>query len=268
MKNKRINKRYLKRNSKNLFKNGYNLINDIYIKTQDFDFQKYLNIPIKDVLKEINNDNNFYLGLELDKNHFKNVKVGDIISDWWTYGKKNKNKMKYLTITTPHIRSEDIIDIEIMYLMSTHYNKIFGYKREKNEECFKFYKIPNSKFYSFEKNRKYRNIKTTYELIKEWIEKNKNSKEYLFYKNLIEKENEYMLTLKEPIMIKSKNESNFFIIVIPFFYEKTYSELFQNLNNLKILNKNDYLEEHIEKYLIKNEENKIFLNQFKNILIR
>ena len=49
--------------------------------------------------------------------------------------------MKYLTITTPHIRSEDIIDIEIMYLMSTHYNKIFGYKREKNEECFKFYKI-------------------------------------------------------------------------------------------------------------------------------
>ena len=58
MKNKRINKRYLKKNSKNLFKNGYNLINDIYIKTLDFDFKKYLNIPIKDVLKEINNDNN------------------------------------------------------------------------------------------------------------------------------------------------------------------------------------------------------------------
>lgn len=274
MKKRRNEKNTLKINTKNLFKNGFNLKNDIFINSYDFidvdnsqkGFKQYLDIPIKDVRNiELENlklyDKEYYNYHIEEKPLYKNIKRINMFSNWWSFGLKNKNKIKYLTITTPYIRDVNNIDLEISSLMHNHYHKIFGYKNDYNID-YQFYKIKDSEYFEFVPNKNYIEVKDTLELIKEWIEKNKNSKEYLFYKKLIIKENEYMLSLKEPIIVKSFYELNCYTLVVPFFYEKTFTYLFENFNSFKNVNNNSYLEEHINHYLIKNEDYKNFHKQF------
>ena len=66
----------------------------------------------------------------------------------------------------------------------TRLPKYFGVKYYEVVEN-KFYKIKNSKYCELLPDKKYGEVITSYDKIKEWIESNKDSKEYLFYKNLV-----------------------------------------------------------------------------------
>lgn len=265
---KRNNRNLLKNNLKRLFEKGYFINENICINTSDFDFKKYLNKQIKDVFEldliDIQEQDPKYVEYHFSDNEvYKNIKRKDLISNWWRYGNKNNKKLKYLTLTTPHLISlnENILDLEIAFLMEKHYHKIFGYGSDFYIES-KFYKIKNSKYYELLPDKKYGEVITSYDKIKIWIENNKESKEYLFYKNLIVQINEKNLLLQEPLIYKSNIEDDYFVLIIPFFYDKTYLELFENFDKIKQIHTTDYLEEHIEKYLLIDNNTKVFFKNF------
>lgn len=265
---KRKDKRLLKRNTKSLIKKGFYINDNIVINSYDLDFKDSINTPIKDVFKneldKLKDIDPEYVKFHLnEKELFNNIKRSDIICNWWRYVNKRNNKLKYLTITTPHIRTmyENDIDYEILSIMNKHYHIIYGYEENFNID-YKFYKIKDSQYYQYLPNKKYGQTKDTFDLIKEWIEKNKDSKEYLFYKNLIHRTNEVSSNLKEPILKKSTYELNCYTIIIPLFYEKSYKELFENIDSIKFSNLDLYEEDNVNKELIFNKHSKEFFSQF------
>lgn len=278
-KRERKENRLYKRNRKSIFLNGVKINENIFIRNQDNKMEHLLDLPIKDVFKEIVNecketDNWFYDYYTINNVIKDNITLLDTINDWWRIGFKKQNKLKYLTIRTPHIYKIDDIDkkmfiFEIKTIMSKHYHKIFGYGEEYNID-YKFYKIKNKyhkheSLYEMLPNRKYGETKDTSTLLTEWIENNFDSEIVNFYKNLMIEHNNRILSFKEPFLIKSQFEKSSFEIVVPFFYEKSYKELFNDFYNLKFTNKFKYDEDDILIYLENNQKWKDFYLQFKPI---
>lgn len=282
--NKNIRKelRYYKDNKKNLFKNGYKILNEnLIINTQDYKFENYLETPIKDFKKKylnevVKNDDPQYFEFHTNpENVYKNIKFENILyGDWWRIGDTKKDIMKYVTISTPEIkimRNKEEQDFEISSIIEEHYHKVFGYE-------FPYYipyqfrrvsKDKKNQYYYLEKQFKYKNIKNAKEKIKDWVKNNKNSDFYKYYYNLIMEYNEKVISLKEPIIIKEKINQipeYYANVILPFFYEKTYIELFKDILNENIKYETEkesiYSSEYFYNKLVMNEEFKDFLSQF------
>lgn len=255
----------LKENTKRLFENGVNIKDDIYINSYDFDFEKVLDIPIKDVftfeLSELKEVDPMYLQYHLDEiKLFENINRKDVVNNWWRYGRKDKNKLKYLTIATPHLM--ECNDYNIVSLMNSHYHRIYGYGEEFNLD-YKFYKVKDSKYYELKPNIKYGNTTSTSELISRWLLNNKNSSEFLFYIDIIQKVNKEHSLLTEPIMNFSGTKNNqYYSLFLPFHYNKSHRYLFENIDSFKFIQNNKYSEDYFEKHLLKNDAFREFYKQF------
>jgi len=275
-KQQRSENRYYRRNKKNLFLNGIKNGNLVY-QTWDYEFEEYNGLQIKDVPKKVL-ENRFKIE---DPEYYKhqmnfpvivdNIKNYDILyGDWWRIGDIEKDYMKYVTISTPYLRNVNIdetLNFEIKSLINEHYHKMFGYDNKYYiEKSFQKTKEGN---YELLPSERLKNIKDSYDLIDDWIKENKHSKEYNYYKNLIIETNHKIGRLKEPIIYENKNsiDNKYSLnVIIPFFYKKTYIELFNELLEGKIkkisLENNIYGEEYIETYLKINDTTKRFLSQF------
>lgn len=270
-KRKRLDYKLYKEAKERLFNNGYTIDNNMFFNTTDYNFKDFISLQIKDFKKEETKnswelDDPMYYQTQKETNVYKDKFLIDILyGDWWRIGSKSLDKLLYLTVSTPYLRNPEQ-EYEIISLIRKHYFKTFGYGEEFYIEP-KFFKIKTGKYKNFyELKNPFDNIKDTTDLIKEWIEKNKNSEEYNYYKNLIIKDNEDSLSIKEPLLSVYEHDINGFNITIPFDYNLTYPELFKLILENKIKRNNkEYSEDKIENLF---ENKKEFLLQFKPTIMK
>lgn len=246
-------------NKKSLFEKGFRQDN-LVINTWDYDYVPLLNEKIKDFkkkdLERLKDKDKEYFDTQINNNIYKDIKYADYIyGDWWRVGDIKKDKMFYVTISNPYLR--ELNDIEIKSLIKEHYHFTFGYKDEFYIP-FKFQRVKKGKDRRFLELKRPENIVDSDTLIENWLENNKNSKEYKFYKDLIVKTNE--ISLKQKDIKIEKNEKYGLIISIPFNCELTYLELFEKVLNSEFKYSHFELEDEIKKYF---DDKREFLYMFK-----
>lgn len=267
---KRDKKLYLE-NKESIKKKGIEQDN-IKFFTYDYDFKNIINIPIKDFkledLKRWEKEDPEYFEFQSNKTIHENIKfVDSLYGDWWRIYDIEKDKLYYLTISTPYLRqtsSLEGLELEIISLINSHYHKIYGYEKEFYIEP-KFLRIKSGKYKNYYEYKEKDLIKDTRELIFDWVKNNKDSDIYNYYKNLIISNNNHNMNLKEIIIAKYKYDKNNLSIIVPFNCELTYLDLFKliiNTKNIKEKN-NNFDEDMIESFLDNNLKD--FLYQFKPI---
>lgn len=274
-----MNKKISKKRDKKLYlenkesvKNKGIESDNIKFFTYDYEFENIMNIPINkfklEDLKRFEKEDPEYYKFQSTKKIHEDIKFVDFLyGDWWRIYDIKKDKLYYLTISTPYLRqtsSLEGLELEIIGLINSHYHKIYGYGKEFYIEP-KFVRIKTGKYKNYYQYKEKDLIKDTRELIYNWINNNKDSDIYNYYKNLIISNNNYNKNLKEIMIYKDRYDKNSLSIIVPFNCELTYLELFKliiNTKNIKEKNKN-YDEDSIE--LLLDNNLKDFLYQFKPI---
>ena len=131
---KKKDKRLYLENKISIQKKGLE-IDNIKFFTYDYDFQSIINLPIKDFkledLKSWKDEEPEYYEFQSTKKIHENIKFVDFLyGDWWRIYDIKKDKLYYLTISTPYLRQTSSIEgleLEIIRLINSHYHKIYGY---------------------------------------------------------------------------------------------------------------------------------------------
>jgi hypothetical protein len=269
---KKKDKKLYYENKESLIKKGLEIDNIIFY-TYDYDFKNIINVPIKDFKKEdltkYKESDSEYYNFQSTKTIHENIKYTDFLyGDWWRIYDKKKDKLYYLTVSTPYLRqtsSKEGLELEIIGLINSHYHKLYGYGKDFYVSP-KFIRIKTGKYKNYYEYKDKDVIKDTRELINNWVVNNKNSDIYNYYKNLIIINNTKNLNLKNLIITKEKYDINSLSVIVPFNCEFTYLELFKQILSLKNISekKSNYNEDSIEDSLDNNLKD--FLYQFKPII--
>lgn len=253
-----MNKYFLKKikernkiNRLRLLEKGHTINNIVFFETDYYNIKDILDNKIKDIkkieLSKIEKEDPFYFKYHTE-DIYKDINKSDcLFGDLWRIG--TKNKIIYLTITTPHLRdlNENFINYEISNLIKKHYHYLFGYE--------------NLNFKTIINNFELKEDVSPEKLIEKWVEQNKNSSIYEYYKSLIIKNNDLSLNQKDISFSFYKYDKDCAELIIPFKSDLTYPELFNMILNNKIKKTIHLNEDYIEKDFT--EDLKDFLLQFK-----
>lgn len=202
--------------------------------TWDYEINEVYEQPIKksriiynDKL-ELNEQEEQYLSHQRSE-IYKAIKYQDILyGDWWRIG--NENEMKYITISTPHLFDiNNPINLDLKHLISSHYHHFFGYELDIDT---RFVRIKSGNHKGNYELKQVRNGKSSDDLIYDYIKENLDTCDILkSYIDFMKERNEKSLTLKDITLYQpSHNIDKYgYNILVPFFCEKNYKELFKEI---------------------------------------